>query len=706
MTQEYFVEIFPIVTAAVPPLYAFRLQGENTGAIGGKLAYALKKQYEGHWLWSGGRLVTDAPITPAQMDITLDQLRKRQPKLYKGLESAHEDERWQPTPLLLAEYVLQGPLRDLEPYFAQALATTTVQLKNLRVERTPRLRAQQVGDRPSISISFHSRLVYNLDLRTVALGVEKPRELVGLWVMDATADDRLNALVGEIVKIVGPLSKHRDKLLSLTRRPKMQQLIRAAPDEELVVRVQSRRNTYDYVAGALQVLIRPDSREDIERFGIDAEQALRALHMRPSYRASLVRAVSDIAKKAGILDSAYNSRTVPQAFAPMNTAFDIEFDGNRIRPFSRETLADEFGRYGVYHCRARFYDEPIRIAMINTLPDAPIDDFIEAMRRLLERQYGFKIELVKERKVKKVSSTNLERAVKAIAKEQADIVLAFFPDVAELDTDEDEDYRRVKAMALRMGMASHIIRRSALDRPELMPVVIMGLLGKTGNTPFVFSTPLPYADFVVGLDIVRTVKKGGQTITAAARIYNQRGQLVRYKLATETLAQDEPVPLILMQRLFPLETFAKKRVVVHHDGLLQREWRDLLMDWAARGLQATFSPVEIFRRGVPRLYMLRKKSILSPPWGAVFRLNPREALLVSSVASEHMMPRPLLLRLDEAAAISLDDALHSVLGWTLLHYGMARSPRLPVTIAHAGQLAAWLEKGANLPEESDVPFWL
>jgi hypothetical protein len=46
------VEVFPVQSAAIPPLIAYQLQihSGDFAAMGGKLAYRLQKAFKGHWL--------------------------------------------------------------------------------------------------------------------------------------------------------------------------------------------------------------------------------------------------------------------------------------------------------------------------------------------------------------------------------------------------------------------------------------------------------------------------------------------------------------------------------------------------------------------------------------------------------------------------------------------------------------------------------
>ena len=194
-------------------------------------------------------------------------------------------------------------------------------------------------------------------------------------------------------------------------------------------------------------------------------------------------------------------------------------------------------------------------------------------------------------------------------------------------------------------------------------------------------------------------------VTAIARIYEPNGGLLRYTLHNETLETGDPLPLVVLQTLFPQETFAGSRVVIHHSGPLRRDVRDALARWG-QVLDATFCPVDIIRRGVPRLYAT-DDGVTQPDAGSAFLPGTDEAILVTAVPADGSTPRPLHVRTHDPAALPIESALHSVLTWTLLHYGMERPARLPVTVTYAEELARWLEtRRMDDISGGDVPFWL
>jgi hypothetical protein len=415
-------------------------------------------------------------------------------------------------------------------------------------------------------------------------------------------------------------------------------------------------------------------------------------------QSQLVKLVSDVAKNAGILTNAYNSRDVPDAFLQPDFEANLMFDKKRVRPYKLELLGQDFNNNGVYKRRKEFESGPIRIAVINTLPDK-IDDFIEAMKRQLEKKFGYTIEMIRERKVKVVSRKNVESAVKVIEGEDAHIVLVFVP-TKRGDDGVDAEY--LKTLTVGKGIASQIIDEATANDPEAMPMVIMGLLGKTGNVPFVLAEPLVYAQMIVGLDIVPEKRKDGQFVTGIARVYRSDGAFLRYGIREIALENDK-MWFVLMRDLFPQKEFKDKRVILHYNGLMGDAVREALDAWG-KAIGAAFYIVEIVAEGAPHLYALQGGKVTPPPWGSAFKVNDYEAFLVTATKGE-LMTAPLYVR--ATPPLTIEQALHSVLVWTLLHYGSPTPPRLPVTVQYSDVIGGWLAKG-TLPEAKDgaVPFWL
>ena len=709
---DLFVEVFPLEPDATPPLFAYQLllTGEPSPAmvdrLGRRVARHLRRSFPGAWLWLEGDIITDEERGGAELMINLDLLKGSDPDRYAaldGIEPASVSTQMQ------AEFMLRTRLRDLGDTMQDALDRQQARIRNATVEREHRLQAWEVNGEPAASISIASRLIYDQTVQQYAgtehdLGVLGDK-LNGLWASDPAKGRR-----GEITGIVGRMGDHRARLLDLPPQHMAIDDLQAALDGELVISVRIGDEDYEYLAQSLWLIVRLPH---LPRFEINPVQALQTLQMQPRTRALLVKSVSDIGKEAAVLGNGYNSRTHPQLFFNADFEMNLRYGGGRVRPYNNDKLPYDFAELGEYHLREDFTVQPVRVCVVNTLA-LKLEDFVEALQRQLKRNFNFAIDVIRERRVRVVSRSNLESAVRVVEKENPDIILAFFPD--DLDAGDDDDSNTdatadyIKSLTLGRGLPTHVIYQSTLDDPDAMPGIIMSILGKTGSVPYVLTEPLEHVDFVVGLDIVREYfKTTGETcLTAIARFYQSDGAFIRYTV--RDLSQTETaLPYVLMRDLFPQKEFANKRVLIHHDGPFAVDLLQALAGWG-QAIKAAFCPVEINRLGAPRIYAL-EGGIVKPPWGSAFKLSDREALLVSFVAKEDITPQPLRVRLPAhpllPPPVAIEGVLRSILVWTLLAYGAERLPKLPVTTMNAEQLAYWLRRGGRFERETGVvPFWL
>jgi argonaute-like protein implicated in RNA metabolism and viral defense len=103
---------------------------------------------------------------------------------------------------------------------------------------------------------------------------------------------------------------------------------------------------------------------------------------------------------------------------------------------------------------------------------------------------------------------------------------------------------------------------------------------------------------------------------------------------------------------------------------------------------------------------LRISWVLQPLKGSAFKLSQHEAFLISSPPpSLQVTPWPLQIRC--TSSFSIEQAIHSVLALTQLHYGSLRSPRLPISIHYSDEIAYLALKGIKPKDlEGNIPFWL
>ncbi|HVU13714.1 MAG TPA: hypothetical protein VHD90_20700 [Phototrophicaceae bacterium] len=688
--QQLFGEIFPILTEALPALTAYRLkmQGvESPSRVGTKLAERLAEAFGGSWVWSMGKLITDAPPNPVNLIMAIDEARGH--KAFQHLETIEEDFQWQPTAEELAGYVVRGPVAQFEDTILEALSRTVYTIKGSRIQREYHLRTWAVNDAPALSVTVVSRLLYEPDLQAYLEKLTTPSEVIGLWVADKTSQ-----LQGEVIKLVGLLDEQRERLLELTQRSTTRQIVENADGKHWVVRVLSGAREYDYVADALDLVIRP---EDIQQFAINQQQIEKALHLKPALHAQMVKLVSDILKEARLIGAAYSTQNAPQLYQSGAPQANLLFGKSKIRPHNALKLAADFKENGVYQVPDKLKQEPLRVVVINTLADE-VSDFLEALKRAMSKDYNLALEVVRERNMRVISQTNLESAVRLLQKETSDLVLVFLPDETESDEEETVSDRTTRVQTIGRGLPCLIVNEASMNRPEDMPQIVMGLIARARAIPFLLADPLPYADRVIGLHLVYHSKREGEVVTGISRIYGSDGQFLRAVIASAP--SSEGLPDDLLNQLFPRDLLKDKRIIVHGDGKLKRNTLRSIGAWEDE-LNATILPVEVIRAGVPRLYAFNAGKIEPPHWGSVFRLNENEAF----VQSTETTIQPLHVRCEPP--LTIEQATHSVLLFTLLHYGALKSPKLPVTIHNAEAIETGILRGI-IPTDlvTEVPFWL
>ena len=693
MSDDLFIEVFPIAPESLPLLYAYQVTFRDPSHLsyGGKLAFRLSRTFPGTWIWYSERLITDALVSTVQMDIALDILRNQVPELYGKLESIEEDPRWQMTPPAAAEWVLGGPVRECEPELRQKLSSMSMIIKNAVVERDMRIEGWEVAGEPALSLSTRSMLRHPRLMSDYLSEGHTPHDVIGRRVVDMTS----SSMVATVTRYAGTVADHREHLMSLTRRELMQNLIRQAPDDEAVFGLQLGDYTYEYIASALYPIISPTS-TDLQRFGVSSEQAHAAMRIRPDQRAQMIRALSDVLKQAEIIGSAFSTRTHPHLFARTEMTPNLRYAERRVLPYRPEAIPNDLLKAGIYRRYSRYDKAAMRVLVINTGEEA-VTDFIEVLRRQLDKTFGLRLEILKERPLRDLSPDSLKLLGRALDKDKADCVLVFGMD----DGEDNADLALLHAIIAGRSLPMYAISSATVQEPDAMPRVIMSLLARTGHVPFVLAEPLEYADYVTGLTFTRESLKKKDRVTALHRIYQSDGTLVGYRIETCDVGSGAPCPLSMFEALFPRDVFANKRVLVHHEGPFAKDVLYALGEWSA-SLGMELTPTEVTTDHTPRLYRLGAK-VEQAPWGSLFKLTDDEAFVVASVPSPTAAVQPLHVRV--RADFAVEAAVYSVLAWTLLHYG-APTYKRPVTLHNADQWSSWVTLGKLISAQGDVPFWL
>lgn len=706
-------ELFDIVPENLPPLSAYQLnvRGSNNRVRSGrKLSDRLMRRFGGHWVWTDDVIVTDTPQSPEAIEDAIRDIRIKESEAFKDLTGINLIDHWTATPRAQADFVAWGLFFDIGGEIQQALQPAVDLDGKATVERQFNVRGWVVDNKPTVSISIESQVIFRDDLKTYMSRLSSAEDMVGLYVCDKVRFDNGTFMKGEIMDIVGKLDEEIDRqaLIDVAKRDGSKQIIQNADKGEIVVFVG--HNEYEYVISALRIIVFP---KYYKRFGIDTRKAQAATWITPKERAGLVSKVSNIARSRGLIGETYTSKRDDARFT---NASGFRYDptvllGNNqtIEYKGGSSLLNALGRHGLYNRVSDIgsVNSPLNIGVINASRNS-FDGAQEALQKQLA-SLGFARTNIKLVTTNGVSRIDFERAISQLEDENPHIIVAVIPDSDSSDEDEWGPYYDFKSLMMSAGMPSQVLDAKTLTNTKGLPFVMQnvafGMLAKMGNVPYVLANPMDYADIVVGIDIARKRNKSGvgsQNAAAIAQVYHQGGQFAQCRVV-ETPLEGETVPEKVLRSLFPLNEFQGKRVIIHRDGLFRGDEITVIQDHITK-LNGEAFFVEVIKSGSPRLYLSNNGQVQAPGIGTAFLLSDTEAFLVASQSST-ATPQPLQIRTREPFTIG--KALHSVLMLTLMHYGSLRRPRSPITIHYSDRIGYLALRGVKpVGGVSTDMYWL
>ncbi|MFW9994819.1 MAG: Piwi domain-containing protein [Candidatus Odinarchaeota archaeon] len=698
------VEIFPVNKDVLPEMHAYRIDtgGENVEKVGGKLSFVLRKKLPGSWVWSKPHVITDRPSGEDELERIIAGLWQSEPDTYRDLRGVTPVTGWKPTVYDQATFVIQARLPDHKKTIYQYLSNSKRDLGNATIERVYSNRAWSVHGEPAISFSISSKIIFKQDLKSYASTLSSLDDLIGIQV--GVKDNPSSK--GEIIAIAGQLKDHRKRLVSVAKHEKTRKKLQEAPDDELVVTVLMNRRKYDYLISALNIIVSP---ADYRRFHINGREALKIMKIPPVTRLSMISHITSPLLASNIILPAYDSTSCNHFLSSSDVNFkpELRFGGNIVSSCEGSEAWNHLVKYGVYQKLDKYRDgAPVTIALLDALLGMKYQRFLDNLQKEMNKT-DFSIDIVSQKSINDLSRIELEKSYHELAAHDPDIILGLFPDYFGSYDEHGEFYHPFKDITVGQGTASQVVQAQTLDKYYALGNIVLGILGKTGNIPYVLADPLPYADYIVGIDIARDKKKdlpGTISTTAITRIYFGNGQFLRYVIHDAPI-EGETVPDHVLQKLFPVKDFQGKRVIVHRDGYFRGDEKQCLKDWG-RKMGATIHPVEVIKSGSPRVYSTANGSVGQPVKGTTFKINEYEALLVSTLPPfENATPLPLRITCEQP--LTIEKAIHSVLSLTLLHYGSVRQPKLPVTIHYSDKIAGLALRGIKPKDlEGSLPFWL
>ncbi len=702
--------MFPINVGVLPKIYVYEIEtSENKNSISGKLAYRMKKEFKGHWASNYGRILTDTSVDEIRIDEFLKKLWQTKNILFNNVRNIKKIDEFKLSEYDIAAFVARGLLTDAQKDIIYNLNKDRIEIKNAIVKRVNEFGGYVVNKKAAVSISVSSNILLKQDLDYHIRNRINP---VGLYVKV-----KHQPLKGEVSEVTGSLKDHRERLLTQAQDEESLRLIEEASDDTRVVTVRSGRNSYDYPANLLEIVL---TLQNCSKFDVAPREISKYTKISPKDRSDMINLVRKLANEKirndqSLIEEAYDSKKNSDLFPHM---FNLPFKepvivGNeQVCDFQRNNIMKGLRKYGLYKPSNILNDHIIRLGVLYPTDydnKKTIVNFIDSVKRELS-DLSFTMEITKFLKFDLNKISDMETKVDELKEERTDLILAFLPETRDEDDDfADVDiYHTFKQLTITKGIGGQVVNYDTLSNSYALFNIILGILGKTGNIPYTLSKPLEFCDVVVGIDIARARKRklqGSNNAAAIARVYFNDGNFLKYVIHDAPL-EGETVPPDVLRSLFPIEEFKGKRVVIHRDGYFRGEEVKTLESWGS-SIGAEFSLIEVIKREAPRIYKQNTGNIESPEKGSVFQLNANQALVISSPPPfKNSTPRPLKV-IKKSGNIDLTQAIRSVLSLTELHYGSLNPPRLPVTIHYSDQIAWFALRGIKPPTLiGEIPFWL
>lgn len=746
-TPTYFLsEIFPL-TIANPNLDSFRLSPEVDRKLGNKISWHLSQKFQDRIvIWEAGYfwILTKQNEERYGQDKWREGLREISEELKDdigdhiySIQSVMEPK---PTPSILAQLAVRALQKG------KAFSAETVWSKNqVEVKRKAKFWAETIELNnflyPALALTPKSHFSYQGTLVNYYENHpyrHKPEEiLIGLKVRERENDNSCT-----IVGLRGTIGENREELIKHKPASVSATAIDDAPDDQPVIAVQFSKKSqeYHYAMAALCPCITEENSHLFEiKHGDLLTQTKIKYQKRQEYLNSYKQTAQESLADYGFtIEKSVNSFSHPASFSLPN--FNIEdtplLFGNGIRG-KRSAILNGL-KNGVFR-RHEDYNNPSRAIRINILKIGEFkvsSAFLEQIQTRL-KQYQFNTlnlinpntNKVEQDRVRSISIEGLsDSEAKAVVEEALDELLAIKPDIiltflpqTDRHTDNSEEgslYSFISSRILRRGLASQVVYENTIKDPanyaNILNQVIPGILAKLGNLPFILAEPLKIADYFIGLDISRKPKKkgtGSLNVCASVRLYNKRGEFIRYSLE-DALTEGEEIDKQTLEKLLPFADLREKTVLIYRDGLFRGNEVKHLQE-RAKAIRSKFILVECIKTGVPRLYNISQQILKAPTRGLSLRLSSSEVILVTTqLKSENMgVPFPLRLRVipdpNHAEPISLEDLVEATLKLTLLHHGALKEPRLPVPLFGSDRIAYRRLQGISPSSlQGDKQFWL
>lgn len=729
------IDVFPIdFDLSHHALAAYRLIVPNQDEAGGVFAARVRKMSKVPAVWLRGQncLITSAEFTPTMADTLLVQLHQMALPTLKNLTAIEPVVSITITPPIIAQYVAEGILDLAYDALSESLQATHVTVGKVQVTRQAQFKGLVIGGTtPAVQITVRSTMssLQSLEDYLRHHGEEKAKAS-GLEIKCRSTSGTFDGVIGKLDDVATGSMTHRDRLKGYNPTDYPASLLESLPSDHQVVALKPNfgRTIYHYPIKVLKLVVSMANLHQFVQSPNDQRDIAGYLKLPPAKRHEMVQIVwrdvqryLEVQGSAVQLGAAYNQVTHPKLFS---TATSLGFTPNlrfaqSVVSVSQDSeMLPALRRGGVF----RLTTPTMKVAIVDAIPgDTHEQKRLAQLTRFRNLFTSMQITLKRSTDMLRVTETDparrravLRQMLRDAIRSAPDIVLIYLP-TSDRDGHSTDDksslYNVSKEVTIGAGIASQVIYQKTLESEYADANIIMGILGKTGNIPYVLAEPLPFADVVVGLDIGRRKMHNGGSLNmgAMSRVYLNDGHLLGYSLASGNILEGETIPPEILETIFPPEEFGGKRVVIHRDGRFPNTELQSLIEWGA-AINAEFYPIEVTKSGTPRMYRQVQGKVDQTAKQTIFYVDEEPAFIVTSpppafknVAKTTAQP----LKIRNRSALTLNQALLSVISLTLLHYGSVRPPRLPVSTHASDKIAGFLLRDIRPSQmRGDRPFWL
>ncbi|MFX1344119.1 MAG: Piwi domain-containing protein [Promethearchaeota archaeon] len=670
--------------------YKIEISGGKIQKIGGKLAYRLRSEFGGHWNFSEYALLSNTFIEESKLNLILEKLWSDESETFNNLTKITYAENEKPPMKALADFAATYLESKNRNSIIKILEKHKKQELTVKITRNFKIRGWDIFNSPAISLSVNSNMVYEKTLDTFMKSLKDQEELLGFEVIDIYLSHR-----GKITGITGFLKDHRERLLNIKVRELIKRKIQDAPDDEIVFSID---NKYDYVASSLHPIV---TTKNAHYFNINSRKLMSSLTLSPEYRIRIEQEIIRLFEEFLLMN--YNSETTPELFKGSQ---DIGFKelvrfGDGTTHNLDEYVIGNMQKHGIFQLTPKFGNNKIiRITLIIATLFGTYNTFWEALKKQLETLY-FTPQLARKIIINNVDRLQVEEKIKNIPKDDTDIIVGILPE----DPTKDKVYEIFKSSLFSQDFIGSQFVFENTDLKYALANVVLGILAKTENIPYILAEPLNFADFFVGIDISREKKsglKGTQNYLAMARFYGQDGTLANYEIHEDKI-EGETVPKIILDRIFAKSQFQNKTIMIHRDGFFRgSEISDLKEIGNDYNIQFQF--VEVIKTNVPRLFGSSNAKYSNPKRNQIFYLSKQEAIIINNKVTGSKTAKPLRVR-TLMGNVNLDNAIKSVMSLRLMHFGTTKTPKLPVTISFSDRISGFARRGIRPPHRSGKVSW-